>query len=282
MLRKLLKYEFRATGRLLWIVYAAMLLLSLAANLSFRLISRPTTTSILNILGWLLIVFWGLALVIGIVMTIVLLIKRFHQNLLTDEGYLSFTLPVTPHQLVLSKLISAVVWMVVSFVVLLLCLLGSGLPNKLTGYHDVIQLSRWLLHLLATPQAALIAAEVFILLIVGIATSLLQFYSAMSIGYGFSNHKGLYSVLIYFVEYFAVNILQTLVLNCGLIAAAKSSYDWHTDSWSVTVGNHVLMEVTEMQLWSLMMLGMIVMSLILGAAFYVITVFNLKKRLNLS
>ena len=116
MLTKLIKHEFTATGRFMWVIYAAMVLLSVAANVSIRLLDYAGNPVVRTLAG-VLIAAWGLSLFVGAISIFVLLIKRFHQNLLTDEGYLMFTLPGSVHQLVLSKLIVASVWYIVSILV---------------------------------------------------------------------------------------------------------------------------------------------------------------------
>ena len=51
------------------------------------------------------------------VITIVVTIQRFNKNLLKDEGYLMFTLPVSSKHLVLSKYLTSLIWTFLSFVV---------------------------------------------------------------------------------------------------------------------------------------------------------------------
>ena len=56
------------------------------------------------------------------VITALTIIQRFTRNLLGREGYLMHTLPVTPAQLILSKLISSMVWLLCSILVIALSL----------------------------------------------------------------------------------------------------------------------------------------------------------------
>ena len=78
------------------------------------------------------------AFVLGIIAVIlgsfILMIKRFYDNMLKDEGYLSFTLPVSVGQHIASKSIISYVWMILSFVFvgLMLVILGLG-DNELIG-----------------------------------------------------------------------------------------------------------------------------------------------------
>ncbi len=281
MLRKLIKHEFRATGRLMWVIYLAMALLSVGANISLHLIDK---SGFVRNIAILVIVMWGLALVVGTVMTVVLLVKRFHQNLLTDEGYLSFTLPVTTHHLVLSKLLTAAIWLMATVLVLLLCVLIAVFENDMLRYflEGLRQTFQEMTLRLALNDTAVIV-EILVLLFVSIACSLLQFYSAMAIGYGFSDHKGLLSVVFYFLQVIVINILETAGLSIignnhfSMIVTAPAG----TDVWNITIGSSVL-EFTSMQTWHLGLLTTIVYELIVCAAFYMLTVVNLKKRLNLA
>ena len=116
MLRKLLKYEFKAAGRTFVPIYGALILVALVNRL-FRMgnidLGFGLTTLILT----------GLFIALG-VLTLIVTIQRFSKNLLGDEGYLMFTLPVKPSQLISSKLIATVVWGILSSIVgLITCII---------------------------------------------------------------------------------------------------------------------------------------------------------------
>ncbi len=122
MLGKLLKYEIKDTARIIPFFYiitalvAAMVLISKKLGLGWF----KTTSSVLLILV-------GIAVVI---VTFVVVVLRFYKNLYSNEGYLMFTLPVKPQQLLLSKTIVAFTWIVISMLIfvgaLLVSLYGFG------------------------------------------------------------------------------------------------------------------------------------------------------------
>ena len=111
MLRKLLKHEFRATARVMGPVYLVLLVTALGANLSTRGIMDSSFT-ILRILGGLLALAFVVAILAVCVVSFLLMLQRFYKNLLGDEGYLMFTLPVSVHQQIWSKLIVSSVWFI--------------------------------------------------------------------------------------------------------------------------------------------------------------------------
>lgn len=109
MLGKLLKYELKATSRVFIPLYIAILVVSIVNGLSLNL-------EILNIQGLATIVLMCLFISLFVI-TIVVTIQRFNKNLLKDEGYLMFTLPVSSKHLILSKYLTSLIWTFLSFIV---------------------------------------------------------------------------------------------------------------------------------------------------------------------
>ena len=109
MLGKLLKYELKATSRVFIPLYIAILVVSIVNGLSLNL-------EILNIQGLATIILMCLFISLFVI-TIVVTIQRFNKNLLKDEGYLMFTLPVSSKHLVLSKYLTSLIWTFLSFIV---------------------------------------------------------------------------------------------------------------------------------------------------------------------
>lgn len=122
MLKQLLKYEFKATKRLYFGLYLALALLSVVLGVTFRQEhALAHSTSFQNLEVILMIVYVSVILAIA-VLCFVNTIQRFYQNLLGREGYLMHTLPVTETQLILSKLLSSMVWVLCSGLVGIVCI----------------------------------------------------------------------------------------------------------------------------------------------------------------
>ncbi len=67
--------------------------------------------------------YWPTILSIFSVLTTVLIVVRYYKNFFTDEGYLTFTLPVSRTNLLNSKILMALIWMAATGAV---CLLSSA------------------------------------------------------------------------------------------------------------------------------------------------------------
>ena len=122
MLKQLLKYEFKATKSLYFGLYLALALLSVVLGVTFRQEhALAHSTSFQNLQVILMIVYVSVILAIA-VLCFVNTIQRFYQNLLGREGYLMHTLPVTETQLILSKLLTSMVWVLCSGLVGVVCI----------------------------------------------------------------------------------------------------------------------------------------------------------------
>jgi len=109
MLSKLLKYEFRDTARVIPFFYLIIVAFSIMA-----LTAKQIGLEWFIVTSSILLIVTGASL---IVITFVVIVMRFYKNLYSNEGYLMFTLPVKPKQLLASKAIVAFTWIIASFLV---------------------------------------------------------------------------------------------------------------------------------------------------------------------
>ena len=279
MLGKLIKHEFRATGRLMAPLFGALVLLALVVRANDLVFQHVESYSaFLNILNTLLIIAYVLALFGVMVFSTVLMIKRFHQNFLTDEGYLMFTLPTSVHSLLWSKLITAALFFIFTFLAealsVAIVVWRGGLAREMfTGFADFFR--RLDSYYMANGLA--FALEMLALLFVSLLVTCLLFYAPMSIGYSFANHKGLLSVVFYFVIQAVLQIFGVAVL-----AGAVNDTAFHrllTDAMD-NLGR-IDTPVTAMQAAHGTMLLALFTELFLGAILYFLTYFMLRKHRNL-
>jgi len=126
MLKKLLKYDMVAVWRFWWILALGVLGLSTVGAFVLRFvityIENPNF-SFFTTIGILFLVLCGLAVFSSYYATYIFVYLRFYKNFFTDEGYLTFTLPVSRRQLFLSKTLNALIWQVSHIFLLLLAAL---------------------------------------------------------------------------------------------------------------------------------------------------------------
>lgn len=275
MLRKLIKQEFKATARLMLPLYVAVILLGLGAKLAEVVLNHSSDASggvfsgfgmpgqvmdFLDVLSVLVVAGFVIALIAAVAVAFVLMILRFRNNLLGDEGYVMFTLPVSVHQLVWSKLIVSLVWLVgaavVDGVAILLVLLGDEVSFSLL----FPAIGRFFSQLTAGEAAHLagFAAEGLLLVVILIFSCCLEFYTAMAIGHSFAKHKGLLSV----VFFFAISAASEVISSVLMLGADKLGLSIQFSSFS-------------------QLAALLVINLIFAGVLYFLTTYMLKNRLNL-
>lgn len=196
MLRKLLKHEFRATGRIMLPMYLILLVTAVGSNLAGRGM-LDGRYHILNILGVLIVTAFGIAICGALLMSFVLMIQRFYKNLLQDEGYLMFTLPASVHQHIWSKLIVSSVW----FIVTVLAIIAASLVVAYQGgfLRELLDFLRYFLEGLRKLEVSeafngtIYLAEFAVLMFLSLVAFSLQFYAALAAGHSQANHKLLWS-----------------------------------------------------------------------------------------
>ncbi|MBR2336316.1 MAG: hypothetical protein IKA62_08885 [Clostridia bacterium] len=110
MFKKLLKYDMRSIFKYWWILAVTSLGMSVVGGIAIHILEADYRYPAI------IMIFAGLAAMVSIFAIFALLLVsaiwmyvRFYQNLFTDEGYLTFTLPVKREQILLSKILTGAV-----------------------------------------------------------------------------------------------------------------------------------------------------------------------------
>ena len=273
MLRKLIKHEFRATGRIMLPLFLILLVTSVGANFSTRGLLE-TDNKLLDVLGVLLVMAFAIAIVGVCVMSMVVMVQRFYKNLLQDEGYVMMTLPVSVHQHIWSKLIVSAVWFALTLVVVCLaCFIMAfdvGFVHQIAaGFRELFQeICRNLSAYYAINGTAVIV-EFLVMCFVGCCAMCLQFYAALAIGHSRPNHKMAWSVL----SFFAIQFIMQFLGGMGIVLLDESWFHHLLLGWTDNISGMASVHLG--------MVAMILGEVVVGAIFYVLTTWFLKKRLNL-
>ncbi|HJC57526.1 MAG TPA: hypothetical protein H9700_09195 [Candidatus Eisenbergiella intestinipullorum] len=201
MLSRLIRHEWKETWRIPVISFIVIIFLTLVCFICFRQMEPPVDEDSINAGAFVIMMLYCLLISsISMVVTIYIAI-RFYKNLYTDEGYLMHTLPVTPRQLILSKLLVAALWVFVLSILALwaiCCILLFGLPAMTPVDMSVVM--PVLMEIF--PQIFGMGPVAFLLFytvlsLVSAFSSVLIAYAAVSLGQLFSRHKIMASILCY-------------------------------------------------------------------------------------
>ena len=192
MFWNLVRYEFKNVNKWYLALYAAVLVLSVPIGMQghyYNYVSFKDSQPVL--LFFLALVFGGLMITLGI-STIFLIIKRFKGSVYDRQGYLTLTLPVSEHQIILAKLLGAFIWSLISSAVLVLSIyiiLVIIEPNSVDflAFKDLFQ------------QYLDSIGLYLISFILGTISGILCIYLAISIGQLFNEYRTALAVLAYIV-----------------------------------------------------------------------------------
>lgn len=220
MLGKLLKHELKATSRLLLPMF---LILAVFTVMNRIVLSLNIYKGVLAAISGFITFAYGASILAVIIITSVFVIYRFYKNLMTDEGYLMFTLPVKPSELINSKLLVAILWTTVAIVAIFASLFGvfSGsrhFPVIMDAFGTIFeQLSYYL-----GSYITLFYIEFVVLLILSIIGSILMIYVSVAIGQLINGHKLLGSIGAYIVLSIIIQVVSTVGLGVVSLALGKS------------------------------------------------------------
>ena len=277
MLGKLIKHELRGSGRTMLPFILVSLFLAVMAGLSMRAMEHQQEYSWFSILFGIVIFLFVAGLMAVCIMSVVVVINRFRQNLLGDEGYLMFTLPVSVDQHIWAKLIVSAIWFLataltcmLAVVLVLLCNVRTFDVNWSEVGYVMGELGRvirefGILHIVGY------CLELLVMFFAGVCVSCLTFYCAMAIGYSFANRKVLLSVL----AFFGLDIFFSMVQS-ALIAALNGM-----PGVERFLDNLDLSQVGTAGSVHIVMLCWILYLAVYAAVLYIPTRLLLKKKLNL-
>ena len=234
MLGKLIKYDLKALAKILAPLWGVLLVMGLIFGISIR--------SNLDGIGNTMIVF-SLVVIVAVivaifVMNVIIVIQRFWNGLLQEEGYLMFTLPVTTRSLILSKVISALI--ISCGTVFVISLLGVEIiaisPVKLMD--TVTYFGNWVIKVHAGPWIGYGA----VIAVVGLLSGIYHIYAAMVIGQLSNGNRFLFAFVAYAVLSIIVSLIgipsMTNLDNMG--SSLQNTFGFDSDLWIYFVENIVI------------------------------------------
>lgn len=193
MLAKLLKYDFKAMFKIFLPLWGVLLVVS-GINRLFTGAGLDAEQG-LGLVNSLMVLLYVLLIMAVMVVTTVIIIARFYQGLLKDEGYLMFTIPVKPWQLLASKLISAMVISIISGVV---ALASVAIIAYFPEMGQVLA-ELWKMGMKNVPNFLPLVILLVVSLFVGIICSVSQVYASMALGHLAGSHRVGFAVLAFIV-----------------------------------------------------------------------------------
>ncbi len=259
MLGKLIRYEFRATGRICLPLFGALILAACISRL-FSSLRFETPMAIGIIVSVILII---AIFVIVLLLTLI----RFYRNLLTHEGYLMFTLPVTTDSLIWSKLIVAFIWNILSLVVVFASIVIMSITDL--DLADIPAAITAGLNMLGITQVQFnwFIVEIIALFIISLISGIIVLYACMSSSLLVNKHRVLFS----FGAFIVLSIIGQIVSSIAMFILLPKHMSFYSGSSMTEVAGVV----------NTSMIFSIVSSVVTGIVLYIFTRYMLRRRLNL-
>jgi hypothetical protein len=262
MLGKLLKYEIKSTARIFLPMYAVLLIFALLNRFlnPFKAVESAGGFNLQATLKMLSITAYFALIVAVFVMTLVIAIQRFYKNLLGDEGYLMFTLPVKAWQHITSKLVTAIMWYILSIAAIACSIL------ILVGTKEVFEFLPKFIQMVQQGIGSYGLVIFPVLVLIELAAGTMMIYDAIALGHLFSKHRLLASFAMYCVLYGIQQFLLVIFI--------------------FTLGNTMFASIINSSIPTPMQVSMFITLLgfagaLMITAHFVVINFVLKKKLNL-
>lgn len=213
MLKKLMKYEFKATGRLMLPLYGALIGLALInkifigfnmeqTNMDFAG-GVPSILALIAYIGTMAAVF---------ICALFITIQRFYKNLFGDEGYLMNTLPVRPYQNIIAKLLVSMAWFILSGIVAMISIVIMAFYPEMI--KDVLRCLKEVPAAFGEVGIDILGIVEFAILgLIWLAHEIMTFYASISIGQMCKSNK----ILGSFGAFLVINFVEQVILFIGCL-----------------------------------------------------------------
>lgn len=280
MLRKLLKYELKATSRIFLPMYGLLFLFSIALLIMFKNTSGTWGTTPMAIIGFLIGIGYTVLVTAIFVMTVVISIQRFNRNLLGHEGYLSLTLPTTIAQHIWAKLLVSCLWVILSCVALVISIMIMSANDNMMRVLSSIFSSIGKATQMYGGSVWTMGFSLLAVIVTALLQCILGVYMAIAVGSLCPKHRVLTGIGAYALGGIVQGTAGYFLFK-GFDRANGILAGWfQTLSVSENV-SQVEIDIREMHMFSIALGSMAIFFLVFCAIFFVITHQILKNHLNL-
>lgn len=257
MLLKLMKYDLKSILKKMVFYYIVVVGLAILSKVLLLIFKNTRFVAIAS----LPTAIFFLSLSLCNTVTMIISMIRYYKNMLSDEGYLTHTLPVKRNSILLSKLLSTVIAEIISILVMVISVFIFS-PKIFILLLDEVLIAIQML--LANYNGTVIYIIFLVVLEIIIYSVCKVTQVAMCLSLGASHNKN--KLVMAFVYYIGINFVLQIV--GGIL---------------ISVGAIILASIPTLtiQAFYVVMYIVILLTLLYLVGTYLVNYFTLKKRLNL-
>ena len=280
MFGKLLKHDFKAVLKGSLPIAIAAIVASVIGGLSinFMVSASSGDNELLEALISVATFLYYIVVISAPLGIQILIYSHFYKNLFTDEGYLTFTLPVKRSSVLLSKTLNALIWTTISAVMSLILIMVSIIcAGALTTAIDVLKSILSLLRFTSFTEFIWAVTYAIMIILISVAftamqINLIQF--CITLGATLvKKHKILASVGIYY----AVNSALSFAAQIFAIVSINPIFDWFEYLSKTNQSPYSYLWVIL-----LILLAIFVLIAVITMIFYTLSMHRIKYRLNIA
>lgn len=265
-LGKLLKYDFYSIFKYFIPMSLFILLYSCFGTLLFKVNDSKAfeNNGLLGILIAFTLAAYIIVIIAYYIITQALIVVNFYKSMVTDTGYLTHTLPVKKSTLIISKLISGLGTLYLSYIVLALCLfIMLDVPTNFTLYHkEFVTALKLGTNLIGTATIVKLVLNFFFTLLVGSIQTLSMYFASIALGQLMNRHK----VVGAFASFFALSFVMQL---------ASSIFSFLFREVISAINSNVVSHISRL------FFGSTLIMLLISCVFLFITHYIFSRKLNL-
>lgn len=230
MLKKLIKYDYKAVLKYWWIAALSSLAFAFVGGGCITILNSEKELTgnalVLATLGMVLVI---ISFVAFILLSEIFIFLRFYKNLFTDEGYLTFTLPVKRSSILSSKLIVSITTMMATFITLIVdvgIMLVIGFRNDIFTPEFAKEISDALAMIskhVGIPYAILYIFEGMVAFTLSMMASVLFLFVCISIASVITKKAKIITAI---AIYYGANGIITFVLQLFFLFGIPAASEW--------------------------------------------------------
>lgn len=219
MVKKLLKHELIYYFRSFILFLPIVLLVAIMTRVFTLFDSENVFIQLIRGSSYLMLFIACFALII---MSVVVGVVRFYKNMYSAEGYLTFALPVKNSQHIFVKLAGAFICEATCWLVVILAVIISLESDLLKEISAGINM---LLTEMGIKNVGLFYAEYILVIIVSLISTMLLYYTCITIGQTAKKNRILLAVGSYFIYYAATQVTVTMMMAVFMIVSLTGAFD---------------------------------------------------------
>lgn len=272
MLGKLMKYEWKATWKLLVLANGLTLLMTIIAWGMVRILEQSGSFQMIDFMAVMVLLTYVASMFAVSIGTGIFLIHRFYTSTYGDQGYLLHTLPVDAHHIIIAKLLVSAAWELINMVSIYLSVIflfassKEVLKSMMRGMKDAIE------YLGAEKITAFTVIMTLLAFVFSLFAKVLKVGACISLGQLAPNHK----LLLSFAWYAGIYVIEQ-ILQAVYWAAMFAFQRRLADGASSYVRDYGGMSLFGSNQWETTMIGAIISCVI----FYLLTWYMMSRKLNL-